>query len=94
LKVEMTKTKLTEDEKDILESVDAGEWKSADEDSKTDYKAIAKETLKKEKRINIRLSSRDLDLIQRKAAREGIPYQTLIGSILHKYANGYLKDVG
>lgn len=90
----MTKAKLTEDEKDILESVEAGEWKSVDEDSKIDYKAIAKETLKKDKRINIRLSSRDLDLIQRKAAREGIPYQTLIGSILHKYANGYLKDVG
>jgi predicted DNA binding CopG/RHH family protein len=49
-------------------------------------------TMRKNRKINIRISENDLSALQRKAAREGIPYQTLIGSVLHKYASGFLKD--
>lgn len=52
--------------------------------------SAARETLRKDKRINIRLPSHDLVEIKRLAAREGVPYQTLISSILHKYATGEL----
>lgn len=58
----------------------------------TDYQAIARTTLKKNRKINIRLPENDLIALKQRAAREGIPYQTLIGSILHKYASGFLKD--
>ena len=51
----------------------------------------AKNTFKKDKRINIRLTSNDLNNIQIKAIKEGLPYQTLISSIIHKYANGELR---
>jgi predicted DNA binding CopG/RHH family protein len=51
----------------------------------------AKETLKKNKNINIRISENDLESIKLLAAREGMPYQTLIGSLIHKYASGYLQ---
>ena len=50
----------------------------------------AKETLKKNKNINIRISENDLESIKLLAVREGMPYQTLIGSLIHKYASGYL----
>ena len=49
-------------------------------------------TLQKDKRINIRMASRDLDQVQVIAAQEGIPYQTLISSIIHKYVSGYLIE--
>ncbi len=51
----------------------------------------ATETLKKNKNINIRISENDLASIKQLAAREGMPYQTLIGSFIHKYASGYLQ---
>ncbi len=50
----------------------------------------ARETLKKKRNINIRISEQDLEAIKLRAAREGLPYQTLIGSIIHKYAAGHL----
>ena len=49
-------------------------------------------TMKKNKRVNVRISERDLQLVQRKALEEGIPYQTLISSLIHKYINGRLVD--
>ena len=52
----------------------------------------ARRTLQKDKRINIRISSRDLERLQMQAAREGIPYQTYIASSLHKLVTGRLKD--
>lgn len=54
----------------------------------------AAETLRKDKRINIRISSRDLEQIQKRAAREGVPYQTFIAATLHKVVNGRLKESG
>ncbi|MCF6332395.1 MAG: hypothetical protein L3J11_03845 [Draconibacterium sp.] len=85
---------LEKDEKEIMESYGKGEWESVKKvKEKIDfYKGIAKNTLGKDKRINIRISNRDLLEIKRKAVVEGIPYQTLIYSILHKYINGSLIE--
>ena len=51
----------------------------------------AQQTLKKNRNINIRISENDLESIKLRAAREGMPYQTLIGSLIHKYASGYIN---
>lgn len=77
-------------EKEILEAYENGRLKPSK--SQADYQTIAVNTLKKNRKINIRISENDLTALQRRAAREGIPYQTLIGSVLHKYASGFLKD--
>ena len=81
-------------EDDILESYESGEWKSLAnlDDEFARYASSAAATLTKDKRINIRLSSRDLEDIQMRAAEEGMPYQTLIASIVHKYASGRLVE--
>jgi len=52
----------------------------------------AKATAAKSKRVNIRISENDLDALRLRAARDGLPYQTLMGSVLHKYANGTLRE--
>jgi predicted DNA binding CopG/RHH family protein len=86
--------KIDADEKELLESVDRGEWKSAaGKRERTRYSRYAKATFKKDRRLNIRLSSKDLEAIQKRALAEGLPYQTLIASLLHKYASGRLKEV-
>jgi predicted DNA binding CopG/RHH family protein len=82
---------LDEYEKEILEAYENGKLKPTK--SKTDYQTIARNTMKKNRKINIRISENDLSALQRRAAREGIPYQTLIGSVLHKFASGFLKEV-
>jgi predicted DNA binding CopG/RHH family protein len=51
----------------------------------------ARATFRKERRVNIRISEKDLNAIQSRALEEGIPYQTLMSSVLHKYVNGTLK---
>ena len=82
--------KLTEEERSILESVERGEWRSlrAVAAEKRRYETAARATLRKDKRVNIRMTERDLLRFQKKAADEGLPYQTLISSVLHKYING------
>lgn len=86
--------KLSTEEKDILESVDSGDWRSIRDKEKESerYQLYARETFRKDRRVNIRLAGRDLEAIQKRAMIEGIPYQTLIASILHKYAAGRLVD--
>ncbi len=88
-------TEYTEEELELLESIEKGEWKSIKnlEEEKKRFKKYASNTLKKDKRVNIRISERDLKELQKKAVEEGIPYQTLISSLLHKYVNGRLIDV-
>ena len=84
---------LTQEERDILESFERGEWRSVlDEVGAERYRGYARESLKKDKRINIRISSRDLQGLQRLAVNEGMPYQTLIASVLHKYVTGRLTE--
>ena len=80
----MKKTILDAEEKDILESYERGEWRTVKNQKQEIIKLreYAKNTLQKDRRINIRMSSRDLDQVQVIAAQEGIPYQTLISSII------------
>jgi predicted DNA binding CopG/RHH family protein len=93
--VKKTATTLDADEKDLLESVERGEWKSAGggKRERARYSRYAKATFRKDRRLNIRLSSKDLEAIQKRALAEGLPYQTLISSLLHKYATGRLKEL-
>ncbi len=86
--------KLDSEEKEILKAFEKGELKQvknvANEIER--HKAIAEATFKKDARINIRLSSKDLRALQVRALKEGIPYQTLISSVLHKYVDGQLVE--
>lgn len=83
---------LDADEKALLESVERGEWRSTGDlaRERIRYAQQAAATFKKDRRVNIRISSRDLEAIQKRALEEGLPYQTLMASVLHKYATGRL----
>lgn len=87
--------KLDEEELKILQDFERGEFESVENfrAEKRSLEASARRTLQKDKRINIRISSRDLEKLQKRAVLEGIPYQTLITSTLHKFVTGQLKDV-
>ncbi len=84
--------KLDKEEQEILDSYDREEWKSVPHLSKRkgELRESARATLRKDKRLNIRISERDLRELKRKAVREGLPYQTYVSSILHKFVNGDL----
>ncbi len=88
------KYKLDKEEKEILNSFEKGEWKEvpAMKNKIKQHIEYAKATHRKDKRVNIRISKKDLESIQKKALEEGIPYQTLISSLIHKYVNGRLVD--
>ncbi len=90
----MSRIKLDKEEKDILDSFERGEWKQVDnvEAEVKKHQEYARNTLKKDKRVNIRISSKVLEEIQALAAENGIPYQTLMTSILHRYVHGSLID--
>ena len=87
-------SKLDSEEKEILEAFDSGKLKRSRNAKKKieEHKAIAEATFKKDARINIRLSSRDLRSLQAKAMMEGMPYQTFVSSLLHKYIDGQLVE--
>jgi predicted DNA binding CopG/RHH family protein len=72
----MQSVKLEPDEKALLETVERGEWKS----------------VKKDSRITLRLSTKDLITLKQKAAYKGLPYQTFIASVLHEYAEGHFVE--
>ena len=88
------KTRLTKEEKEIVKSFENGEWVPVSDLSrrKRELMQYARNTLKKDKRLNIRISERDLVELQRKALREGLPYQTFVSSIIHKFINGTLVE--
>ena len=80
-------------EQEILTAFDKGLLKSVVTKAELEkFKAAARTTAVKDKRVNIRLSSIDLSDIQVKALVEGVPYQTLIASVLHKYVSGRLVE--
>ncbi len=87
-------SKLEKEERELLESVEAGEWRSvSDRDAAVSgYREYAAATFKKDRRINIRISSKDLNALQKRALREGIPYQTLVASVLHKFVSGQFRE--
>lgn len=81
--------KLTSEEKRLLEELERDEWFST-VSSQADFSSLkqaARNTIRKDKRVSIRISERDLTSIQKIALEEGIPYQTLISSVLHKFVN-------
>ena len=86
-------SKLDHEEEELLSSFESGEWKTIKnvEKEKLSASKTAARTLRKDVRINIRLTSNDLSNIKQMAAYEGLPYQTLISSVLHKYAAGHLR---
>lgn len=78
--------KLTKEEKHILRSVERGEWRSTTrKEELRKYQEAARYTLRKDARLNIRISSHDLETLRKEAAAEGLPYQTFVASLLHKY---------
>ena len=88
------KTKLTKEEQEILDSFEKGEWVPVKNlpKRKAELMIYAKNTLKKDKRLNIRISERDLYELQRKAVVEGLTYQTYVSSIILKFLNGKLIE--
>ena len=86
--------KLDADEKDILDSVERSEWRStrAPKRAKSRYSSYAKATFRKDRRLNIRISTKDLEAIRKRALEEGLPCQTLIASLLHKDAAARLRE--
>lgn len=85
---------IDDDELEILSAYDKGALKSvATKSELARFKAAARATAIKDRRVNIRLSSGDLSDIQVKALEEGVPYQTLIASVLHKYVTGRLSEL-
>jgi predicted DNA binding CopG/RHH family protein len=90
----MSNLKLQQDELELLALYEAEEWKSVKKlkEQKERYRAYARATFRKDKRVNIRISEKDLLDLQKRAVRQGIPYQTLIASVLHKYISGGLTE--
>lgn len=90
----MNKINLDKEEKDILDSFERGEWKSVPNVKAEieEHRKYARKTLKKDKRVNIRIPSKVLEELQAIAIEDGIPYQTLMSSILHRYVTGRLVD--
>lgn len=88
------KYKLDKEEKKLLQSTENGEWVSVPgvKGAIRKYAAYVRDTVRKDKRVKIRISSRDLEMLQRKALEEGLPYQTLISSLIHKYISGKLVE--
>ena len=89
----MKNLRLDEEELEILEAFEKGELKTVvtNKSQLDQYKKAAAATLQKNKRINIRVSEKDLNDIKLIAVNEGLPYQTLISSVLHKFINGTLR---
>ena len=90
----MSKPKLSNEEKQLLDSLEAGEWESVPQlrSEIRKHGQYAKNTMRKDKRVNIRISSRDLEQLQTMAMEDGIPYQTLMSSILHRFLTGKLAE--
>jgi len=90
----MPKYYLDDEEKELIESIEKGEWQSVKKVRQEikKHQAYAANTLRKDKRVNIRISSQDLEQLQARAVEEGIPYQTLMASVLHKFISGRLVE--
>ena len=88
------KVKYDKSEQELVHEIEKNEWKSASD--KTHYlkklKIAARTTMLKDKRMNIRIAGKDMELLKTKALEEGIPYQTLVSSVLHKFVTGKLIE--
>jgi predicted DNA binding CopG/RHH family protein len=84
---------LDSEEQELLSDYEAGTWRNvATPGVLQSLREAARATGHKDQRINIRLSSGDLQAIRTRALQEGVPYQTLISSVLHKYVSGTLQE--
>jgi len=92
----MPKMKLDPDEQQLIDSFDRGEWKPVANRGQelARHAQYAKNTLAKDKRVNIRISSKDLEELQAIAVEDGLPYQTLIASVLHRFVAGRFVETG
>lgn len=81
-------------EADLIDSFENDEWTPAPDQEvlNANYAAWATQALAKNRRVNIRISAMDLESLQARAAEDGLPYQTLMASILHRYVSGRLTD--
>ncbi|MFO1433269.1 MAG: antitoxin [Candidatus Competibacteraceae bacterium] len=87
-------SQLDVEETEILEAFESGKLKRVENltEEIDRHREIAAATFKKDSRINIRISSKDLRALQKRALQEGIPYQTFVASVLHKFAEGRLVE--
>ena len=88
-----SKAKFDDEELEILQAWEAGALRPVSDmaaQAKA-HRAAAQATFKKDQRLNIRISSRDLKNLQARALEEGIPYQTFAASVLHKFVSGHLE---
>jgi predicted DNA binding CopG/RHH family protein len=81
---------LDDEERDLVAAYESGEFRPVKDQQIAKQTAIqaARRYLRKDARVNIRLSTADLQMLKRRAAEEGLPYQSLIASVLHKYVSG------
>jgi predicted DNA binding CopG/RHH family protein len=80
---------LDKEEAKLAESIEKDEWVSdLSKKDKKQYQEYARYSINKQKRINIRMTERDLKKIRAKAIEEGMPYQSLISMLIHKYNEG------
>ena len=88
-------SKLDSEEKRILEAFDSGKLKPVKNRARelARHRKVAEATFIKDSRINIRISSKDLRALQKRALAEGMPYQTLVSSVLHKFVEGQLPGL-
>jgi predicted DNA binding CopG/RHH family protein len=83
-----------DEEKKLIEDYEKGEFKPVrnQKAAKREAEEAARRYMRKDARINIRLSTADLEMLKRRAAEEGLAYQSLIASVLHKYVSGRAGD--
>lgn len=97
-RTEQTKAEHTsfidDEERELAESLERGEWESVSdfEEAREAARRYAEGTLRKDRRMNVRISERDLKSLKARAAEEGIPYQTMVTMILHKCVTGRLVE--
>ena len=85
--------KLTKEEQDLVHSIERGEWRATTSKAELrKYRQAARQMLKKDARLNIRISSQELENLQKRAMEDGLPYQTFVSSLLHKYVAGRLVE--
>ena len=84
-----------EDEREFIRSIESGEWREVGDlaSAVVEARQIATATLAKSERMNVRISSADLKALRARAIEEGLPYQSLVTSVLHKYVTGQLEEV-
>jgi predicted DNA binding CopG/RHH family protein len=77
----------------LIKTIENDEWISVKKNMLKKLKDTARNTILKDQRMNVRISKRDLVHLKAKALEEGIPYQTLVTSIIHKYINGNFREI-